>query len=265
MDLEDRFEFIPESLLSLYGDILYDKLTKNQKRGFSKLEIAQVMYSYAWSEGLACLFFFKYASSLDNITSLEYQYILKEAEEECRHQQMFSMAIRKLEVEPIQPRLLHRFAAWFATRLLPPDIMFMSVMAIELVTDVYGRELVKQANIYPVLSKISELHSIEEVRHIYFTQLLLERYTKNAGLLRRTTYSIVICLNIYFMRTLYVRKEIFEKIGLDPKIYYKSAYNGLKDKFSEHCLEKAKKFVFEWNGFNWLTRIFWKKLLNAKF
>jgi hypothetical protein len=33
MDLEDRFEFIPESLLSLYGDILYDKLTKNQKRG----------------------------------------------------------------------------------------------------------------------------------------------------------------------------------------------------------------------------------------
>ena len=67
------------------------------------------------------------------------------------------------------------------------------------------------------------------------------------------------------MRTLYVRKEIFEKIGLDPKIYYKSAYNGLKDKFSEHCLEKAKKFVFEWDGFNWLTRIFWKKLLNAKF
>ena len=56
------------------------------------------MYSYAWSEGLACLFFFKYASSLDNITSLEYQYILKEAEEE-----LVKLKKRKAEIEGKKP------------------------------------------------------------------------------------------------------------------------------------------------------------------
>jgi hypothetical protein len=263
-ELEDHFELMPKTLLSLYGHELFDKITSEQKRELARAEIAQVMYSYAWSEELACLFFFRYVSSLKNITSAECRYVLKEAEEECRHMQMFSMAVKKLNVDPLPPRWLHRFAAWFATRFLPSDIMFMSVLGIELVTDVYGTELRQQPNIYPVLAKISQLHNIEEGRHIHFTELLLKRYTEKAGLFRRSFYSIVICLNIYFMRTMYVRKEIFRKIGLDPNIYYKPAYTGLKQKFSEHCLKRATEFVKSWNGFNWLTRAIWKKLLNAK-
>ncbi len=263
-ELEDHFELMPKTLLSLYGHELFNKITDEQKRGLARSEIGQVMYSYAWSEGLACLFFFRHLVSLKDNVSAEYRYLLIEAYEECRHQQMFSMAIQKLEVKPLPPRSLHRLAAWFSTRFLPSDIMFMSVLAIELVTDVYGTELRQQPNIYPVLAKISQLHNIEEGRHIHFTELLLKRYTEKAGLFKRSIYSIVVCLNIYFMRTMYVRKEIFSNIGLDPNIYYKPAYAGLKQKFSEHCLKRAIEFVGQWNGFNWFTRIIWKKLLNAK-
>jgi hypothetical protein len=263
-ELEEHFELMPKTLLSLYGHELFNKMTNEQKRELARAEIAQVMYSYAWSEELACLFFFRYVSSLKNITSAECRYVLKEAEEECRHMQMFSMAVKKLNIDPLPPRWLHRFAAWFATRFLPSDIMFLSVLAIELVTDVYGTELRQQSNIYPVLAKISQLHNIEEGRHIHFTELLLKRYTEKAGLFKRTVYSIVVCLNIYFMRTMYVRKEIFKKIGLDPNTYYKPAYAGLKQKFSEHCLKRATEFVRQWNGFNWFTKIIWNKLLNAK-
>jgi len=264
-ELEDHFELMPKTLLSIYGHELFDKMTSEQKKELARAEIAQVMYSYAWSEELACLFFFKYVSSLKNITSAECRYVLKEAEEECRHMQMFSMAVKKLNVQPLPPRWLHRSAAWFATRFLPADIMFMSVLGIELVTDVYGTELRQQPNIYPVLAKISQLHNIEEGRHIYFAELLLKRYTDKAGLFRRSIYSIVICLNIYFMRTMYVRKEIFIKIGLDPDIYYKPAYAGLKQKFSEHCLRRSIEFVQKWNGFNWFTKIIWKQILKATF
>jgi len=120
-ELEDHFELMPKTLLSLYGHELFDKITSEQKRELARAEIAQVMYSYAWSEELACLFFFRYVSSLKNITSAECRYVLKEAEEECRHMQMFSMAVKKLNVDPLPPRWLHRFAAWFATRFLPSD------------------------------------------------------------------------------------------------------------------------------------------------
>lgn len=260
----DTFDYMPKTLFSLYGHELFDTLTESQKKELAKSEVAQAMYSYGWSEGLACLFFYRYLVTLRDNVSAEYRYLLIEIFEETCHQQMFSRAIETLKIKTIPATRLHRFAGWVTTRFLPDDVVFMSVLAIELVTEMYGAEIVRQPNMYPVLLKVSELHKIEEDRHMYFAELLLKRYTENASLLRRSVYSIVVCLNIYFMRTLYVRKEIFEKMGLNPKIYYKPAYTSLKHKFSEHCLIKAVDFVEGWNGFNWLTKIFWRMLLNAK-
>lgn len=261
----DNFEFMPSTLFSLHGHKLFDTLTPKQKTELAKSEVGQAMYSYGWSEGLACLFFYRYLVTLKDNVSPEYRYLLIEIFEETCHQQMFSKAIETLNIKTVSARPLHRFASWFATRFLPADIVFMSVLAIELVTEMYGDEIIKQKNMYPVLAKISELHKIEEDRHMYFADLLLKRYTENASFFRRSIYSIVVCLNIYFMRTLYVRKEILNRIGLDPKIYYKPAYRGLKEKFSKNCLKEATDFVSEWNGFNWFTKIFWRKLLGAKF
>lgn len=261
---KDTFDFMPKTLFSLYGDKLFDTLTSSQKTELAKSEVGQAMYSYGWSEGLACLFFYRYLVTLRDNVSAEYRYLLVEIFEETCHQQMFSRAIETLNIQTVSARPLHRFVSWFATRYLPADVVFMSVLAIELVTEMYGSEIIKQHNMYPVLAKISELHKIEEDRHMFFADLLLKRYTENASFFRRSLYSIVVCLNIYFMRTLYVRKEILQRIGLDPKIYYKPAYRGLKQKFSENCLQKAKDFVSGWNGFNWFTKIFWRKLLGAK-
>ncbi len=260
----DTFEYMPSQVLSLHGDPLFDTLTAQQKTKLAKAEVGQVMYSYAWSEGLACLFFYRYLVTLNQSVSAEYRYLLIEIFEETCHQQMFSRGIQALGVTTAPPRTLHRFVGDLAARFLPSDVLFMSVLAIEMVTDMYGRQIMAYPNMYPVLAKISELHKIEEDRHMYFGELLLKKHTENAGPFRRTLYSIIVCLNLYFMRTLYVRKSILHNIGLDPKIYYKPAYDGLKQKFSEHCLTRAVDFVAEWKGFNWFTRIFWRTLLAAK-
>jgi hypothetical protein len=261
---EDSYLYMPNKLFSLHGHPLFETLTPQQKTELAKREVAQVMYSYAWSEGLACLFFYSFLVSLKDSVSAEYRYLLIEIFEETCHQQMFSKGVQKLGVTTVPARNLHRFAGWFATRFLPPDVLFMSVLSIEIVTEMYGTALMDDPDVYPVLRKISELHKIEETRHMYFGELLLKRHTEHAGVFRRTMYSILVCVNLYFMRTLYVRKSILQDIGLDPKVYYKPAYDGLKKKFAEHCLAKAIGFVEEWNGFNWFSRFFWRALLSAK-
>ncbi len=152
---EDTFEFMPKTLFSLYGDKLYDTLTKEQKTELAKAEVGQAMYSYGWSEGLACLFFYRYLVTLKDNVSAEYRYLLVEIFEETCHQQMFSRAIETLKIKTVMARPLHRFVSWFATRFLPADIVFMSVLAIELVTEMYGAEIIKQQNMYPVLAKVS--------------------------------------------------------------------------------------------------------------
>ncbi|MDB5154204.1 MAG: hypothetical protein JWR54_2955, partial [Mucilaginibacter sp.] len=137
--------------------------------------------------------------------------------------------------------------------------------SIELVTDIYGNYARKTPNIYPVLKKMFDLHNIEEARHIIFTKNLLKTYAAKAGYIKRTLYSYVILFNILFIRTMYVKKEIFERIGLEnPDMVYKLAALNFKKKFAEKCLEDIIEFVDSWRGFNLVTRWAWRWILGAK-
>ena len=89
--------------------------------------------------------------------------------------------------------------------------------------------------------------------------------TAKAGFIKRTMYSYIILLNIYFMRTMYIKREIYDRIGLkDTKRLYKKAYLNYKKNFGEQCLDEIISFVNEINGFNWATRWAWRTFLKAK-
>jgi len=234
-----------------------------QKCDLGRHEAVQVMYSYGWSEALFCLFMNRYLLTLqpDNV---EYRFLLRELIEEFRHQEMFAQAVAQLKGQPVKPTRMHNIIGQFTAKYMPHDAVFMSCLSIELITDVYGHHIRKDPKMYNVIKKISELHNIEEGRHIHFTKGLLKKYTTKAGFMKRTFYSYLVLLNVYFMRTLYVKKEIFERIGMEnPGAVYKLAYKNYKRKFSATCLETVIEFVKEWNGFNGATRWAWRLLLNA--
>ena len=255
--------FLPEKLNSLEGHPFYAQLDDGQKRELGRHEVVQVMYSYAWSEGLFCVFMNRYILDLlpDNI---EYRFLVRELQEEFRHQDMFATVIQKLEGRPILPGFQHRFWGKMTVRHLPADLVFLSGIAVELITDVYGKVMRQDPRLYEVLRKISELHHIEEGRHIAFTEMLLRRYTERAGFLRRSLYSVIVLLNIYFMRTLYVKREIYDRIGAaEPDVFFRAAMPHFKEKFAATCLDEAIVFVQKWNGFNWLTRPLWRLILGV--
>src|SRR6185312_6820899 len=138
----------------------------------------------------------------------------------------------------------------------------MGSVSIELVTDVYGTHARRSPNIYPVLKKMFDLHNIEEGRHILFTKNLLKDYAAKAGYIKRTLYSYVIMFNILFVRTMYVKREIYERIGIDnPEKTFEMASANFKKKFAETCLNDITKFVDSWGGFNRLTRWAWRSVL----
>lgn len=253
--------YLPEKLISLSGHPLYNTLSAEQQKELGKQEVIQTMYSYAWSEGLACLFFNRHLLTLDS-SSMEYRYLVRLQIEEFQHQSMFSDAIIKLKGQPVAPSFQHRFWGKLTVKYLPSDWVFMSVLAIEMVADVYGKHIRRDPTIYSVLRKVSELHHIEEGRHVHYTKMWLHRYLEKAGFFKRSLYSILFVLNIYFMRTLYVKQEIFERIGVaDSKKYQKAAYKHFRSKFAQHCLTEALAFVENFGGMNYLTRPIWKLLV----
>jgi hypothetical protein len=256
--------FVPEKMVSLQGHPLWDTLTKQQQIELGRLEIVQVMYSYAWSETLACLFFNRHLLSL-NPDSVEYRFLIREIIEEFRHQEMFGMVIRKLDRVPVLPNRAHRIFANITVKRLPPSMTFMCVLAVELMADIYAKHIRKDENIYSVMRKSSELHHIEEGRHIFYTEAWLEKFTKNAGFFTSSAYSILVMLNVYFMRTLYVQKKFFVQLGIEnPEKYYREALKNYNNKFAEFALQATIDYVKSFNGFNWLTKPFWSLILKVK-
>ena len=255
--------FMPEKLVSLEGHELWSTLTKVQQIELGRLEVVQVMYSYAWSETLACYFFNRHLLTL-NPDSVEYRFLIREIIEEFRHQEMFGMCIRKLERIPVLPTRLHNFFGNFTVRWLPTSMVFMSVLSIEIMADTYAKHIRKDERVFSVLRKSSELHHIEEGRHIFYTEAWLEKYTLNAGFARASLYSILVLINIYFMRTLYIKKKFFSEIGaINPDKYYKEALKNYNEKFSTYALPAVITFVNKFNGFNWLTKVWWKWILKV--
>jgi len=72
-------------------------------------------------------------------------------------------------------------------------------------------------------------------------------------------------LNIYFVRTMYVKREIYERIGMEsPDKVYQIASKNFKQKFADKCLHDIIEFVDSWKGFNNATRWAWRWVLGAK-
>jgi P-aminobenzoate N-oxygenase AurF len=256
--------FLPEILTSLQGLEIYNTLTPVQKLELGRHELVQVIASYAWGECLFCLFMTRHILTLP-LDNVEHRFILRELIEEFRHQEMFGQAINKLDGKPIRQSGIHKFLGEFSNKYLPADYLFMGSVSVELVTDVYGNYARRADNVYPVLRKMFDLHNIEEGRHILFTKSFLESYAAKAGYIKRTAYSYVILFNILFVRTMYVKREIFERIGLEnPDHVFKIASKNFKKKFSEICLKDIIEFVDEWRGFNLLTRWAWRWVLGAE-
>ncbi|PJJ79190.1 diiron oxygenase [Mucilaginibacter auburnensis] len=256
--------FLPETLTSLEGLDVYHTLSPQQKTELGRHELVQVIASYGWGELLFCLFMTRHMLTLPP-DSVEHQFLIREMIEELRHQEMFAQAITKLDGKPLPQSKLHRFFGHFSNKYLPADYLFMGSVSVELVTDVYGNYARKADNIYPVIKKMFDLHNIEEGRHILFTKSLLKEYSAKAGFVKRTLYSYVILFNILFIRTMYVKREIYQRIGLEnPDEVYKAASKNFKQKFAERCLDDIIAFVHEWRGFNRLTRFAWRWVLGAK-
>jgi hypothetical protein len=256
--------FLPETLTSLQGLKIYDTLTAIQKLELGRHELVQVIASYAWGECLFCLFMTRHILTLP-LDNVEHRFLLRELIEEFRHQEMFGQMIAKLGGQPVPQNRVHKFFGEFSNKYLPADYLFMGSVSVELVTDIYGNRARKAPNIYPALKKMFDLHNIEEARHILFTKSYLKKYTAKAGFIKRTLYSYVILFNILFVRTMYVQKEIYQRIGLEnPNEVYKLASKNFKSKFAETCLKDIIKFVDEWGGFNFATRWAWRWVLGVK-
>ncbi len=259
--LGPEFGYLSEKLVSLAEHPIYPTLSLEQKRELAKREVVQAMYAYCWSEGLFCAFMTRYMmqQAPDHV---ERRFLLHEVIEESKHQQMFANTIVKMGAQPVPVGRLQAWLAEFCVRYCSPAFVFLSCIAVEMMADRYGEELRHDKHAHPILQKVAQLHNIEEARHILFTKILLKRYTENIGFWRSTQFSLIVLFNMRFFQSTYVHTEIFRDIGLPhPAQLRRQAFRSYQKRFATECLGTVKELVDSFNGFNFITRPLWRRVL----
>jgi hypothetical protein len=186
--------------------------------------------------------------------------------EEYRHQKMFIKIIENLGVTPKEFSKIHYWMAKLSIKTFSTKSKYLAILAIEQISDMYGRHIRKDPETSPVIKKACELHGIEEGRHMTFQKICLEHFITNNTVIGKSILGIYMAIAIWYMRSQYIHLRFFEEIGVpNPKQYHKIAVKNYRKLFGEHCIQDSYQYANSIGIMNPVTRFFWKIILKAKF
>ena len=172
----------------------------------------------------------EYTSLLPN-RSAEFRYLYHELIEEAQHSLMFQEFVNRtgLDVDglPAFARLFARGLPRLARRF--PELFFMFVLGGEDPIDhVQRSELHRGARwAHPLVRRISQIHVIEEARHLSFARAYLRRNVPKLGPVRRHLLRLRTPLILGNMARLMMQPsaQIVREYGI-PKLALREAYRG---------------------------------------
>lgn len=171
--------------MSLYGTPLYKMLSPAQIRELGRLEAIQIIYLYAYTESVMCLYLARHLVGSE-FGSGEHAFLLREQIEEYRHQDMF---LRGLEILGLDFEPMSKWTKWwtsFEALILPKRYFFLLQITIELISREVGKACFQDPNLHPLVRDLCLMHEREEALHIAFSDQYIAKHFAGAGFLART-------------------------------------------------------------------------------
>jgi len=144
------------------------------------------------------------------------QWALTEIADECRHSVMFARTAEKLGVPSYQPppsilRLGRIFAATG-----DGASAYAAILVAEEILDIFQRDLMKDERVLPIIRASSQIHVVEEARHMRFAREEIARRAPKLSFLQRRKHRTVIASVAAIIADNLVQPEVYTAVGLDP-------------------------------------------------
>ncbi|HTZ45576.1 MAG TPA: diiron oxygenase [Jatrophihabitans sp.] len=215
-DLEPDLPCLPLRRVSLYGTELWRGLTPEQQVELAKHEMSSIMQVGLWFELILMQMLLRYSYDLD-IRTAHAQYALTEIGDETRHSVMFARAAEKLGT----PRYtaspwLHTLGRIYKATAGGPA-MFAPVLVAEELTDRLQREIMADEGAQPLIRGTSQIHVVEEARHVRYAREELVRMMPGLNRRRRARQRVVVALVSYLLTNALIDPRVYESVGIAPK------------------------------------------------
>ena len=212
---DDLYGLSPE-WSSLYGTPSWEGLTERQRVTLTIHEYCSISGVGIWLEHLLMQLVLRDIYG-DDPAQPHVQWALTEIADECRHSVMFARTAQTFGAPSYQPPpSILRLGKAYAAKADGPAA-YAAILVVEEILDIFQRDLMKDERVPPLTRAPSQIHVVEEARHMRFAREEIARRAPGlSSWQRRKRRTMIAAVSAIAVETL-VQPGVYEAVGLDPR------------------------------------------------
>src|SRR3954465_8249566 len=201
---------------TLYGTPLWDTLTEDQRVTLTIHEYCSISGVGIWFECLLMQLVLKDIYGEDPAQP-HVQWALTEIADECRHSVMFARTAEKFGAPSYQPpAAILRLGKAFVARADGPAA-YAAILVAEEILDIFQRDLMKDDRVQPLTRATSQIHVVEEARHMRFAREEIARRTPELSRWQLARHRSAVAAVAAIVADNLVQPGVYASVGLDPQ------------------------------------------------
>ena len=200
---------------TLYGTPLWDDLDHQQRVTLTIHEYCSISGVGIWFECLLMQLMLRDIYG-DDPAQPHVQWALTEIADECRHSVMFARTSETFGAPSYQPPTsVLRLGKAFAAKGGGPSA-YAAILVAEEILDIFQRDLMKDERVQPLTRATSQIHVVEEARHMRFAREEIVRRTPSLSNWQLRKHRTVVASVAAIVAENLVQPEVYASVGLDP-------------------------------------------------
>ncbi|RBY93378.1 diiron oxygenase [Blastococcus sp. TF02-8] len=229
---DDLYGLSPE-WSTLYGTPLWEQLDHAQRVRLTIHEYCSISGIGIWFEHLLMQLVLRDIYG-DDPAQPHVQWALTEIADECRHSVMFARTAQTFGAPSYgPPAALLTLGKAYAARADGPAA-YAAILVAEEILDIFQRDLMKDERVQPLTRATSQIHVVEEARHMRFAREEVARRTPELSFLQRHRHRTMVAACAAIVAENLVQPQVYAAVGLDPRVA-RAAARG-----NEHYTAKLK-------------------------
>jgi hypothetical protein len=218
---------------TLYGTSLWDSLSEDQRITLTVHEYCSISGVGIWFECLLMQLVLRDIYG-DDPAQPHVQWALTEIADECRHSVMFARTAEKFGAPSYQPpSSILRLGKAFARKADGPAA-YAAILVAEEILDIFQRDLMKDERVQPLTRATSQIHVVEEARHMRFAREEIARRAPELSGWQLRKHRTAVAAVAAIVADNLVQPEVYASVGLDPRTAKAAA------RANEHYTDKLR-------------------------
>ena len=211
---DDLYGLSPE-WSTLYGTPMWDSLSHEQRVTLTIHEYCSISGVGIFFECLLMQLVLKDIYGEDPAKP-HVQWVLTEIADECRHSVMFARTAETFGAPSYQPpRSILKLGQVFVKRFDGPAA-YAAILVAEEILDIFQRDLMKDERVQPLTRASSQIHVVEEARHMRFAREEIARRTPELSSWQLRKHRAAVAAVAAIVADNLVQPEVYASVGLDP-------------------------------------------------